>query len=80
MQFTQSGQVLSGPIEIEGSTCITAGTVTGTFSGDTISFGAVHAGATILYTGKLSGDSMSGTYQAPSCSNDKGTWEASRSG
>lgn len=79
MTFRVAGSKLSGPIHINNSTCVRDGTVSGTLSGNRINFGAVHAAQQISFTGALSGDTMSGTYSAPSCGGDKGTWTAIRS-
>jgi hypothetical protein len=79
MTFTQTGQSLSGPIQITGTPCITTGTITGTLNGTTIDFGAVKGQQTITYTGTWSGNVMSGTYSAPSCGDGKGDWQAARS-
>jgi hypothetical protein len=78
IDFTQSGNDLTGAIVIAGTPCITTGTITGTLSGNTISFGAVQGSQTISYSGTVSGNSMSGEYSAPDCGNAKGTWKASR--
>lgn len=78
IDFTQSGNQLTGAISIAGTPCITTGTITGSLSGNTISFGAVKGSQTIAYSGSVSGSSMSGDYTAPQCGNDKGTWTASK--
>jgi hypothetical protein len=80
MRLAQSGARLSGPITVQKSACISTGTDNGTVSGDKISFGAVNGNQTISYVGTVKGDTMSGTYSAPDCSNDKGSWTATRSG
>jgi hypothetical protein len=78
--FTQAGSQLNGTIDIKNSGCISTGTITGTVSGGTITFGAVKGAQTIDYTGTVSGTTMSGTYSAPQCAHGKGTWTATRSG
>lgn len=78
MQFAQTGNQISGPITIEGSTCVSQGTISGTIDGDQITFGAVKAGNSVDYTGTISGDTMSGTWASPACGGDSGTWEAIR--
>lgn len=78
MTFQVAGSRLSGPIHINNSTCVSDGTVTGTVSGSRINFGAVRAAQQISFTGVLSGDTLSGTYSAPSCGGEKGTWTATR--
>jgi hypothetical protein len=80
IQFTQSGSQLSGTINIQGSPCITTGTIIGTLNGGQITFGAVEGEQTIQYTGSVSGNTMSGTYSAPQCGNATGTWTASKTG
>lgn len=72
-----AGESLAGDITVDGSQCITRGTVTGSVDGSTISFGAVQASNSVAYTGTISGASMVGTYTTP-CGNDSGTWSASR--
>jgi hypothetical protein len=76
IDFTQSGNNLTGAIVIAGTPCITTGTITGTLSGNTIAFGAVQGSQTISYSGTVSGNSMSGDYHAPDCGDAKGTWKA----
>jgi hypothetical protein len=79
IQFTQTGSQLSGTIDIQGSPCITTGTISGALNGGQITFGAVKGTQTIAYAGSVSGSTMSGTYSAPQCDNGKGTWTASKS-
>jgi len=82
LNMTFSGSKLAGTISITGSACATSGSVTGTITGNTISFGAVQAGLSIAYTGIISADrkSMQGKYAAQACgtSPTDGTWVASR--
>lgn len=79
IQWKQSGQQLAGTIVVSNTPCVTNGTITGTVSGTTITFGAVQGATTIAYTGTLSGTSLSGTYQAnASCGNAKGRWSATK--
>ena len=80
IQFTQTGSQLTGSIDIQGTPCITTGTISGTLSGGQITFGAVEGAQTIAYTGSVSGNTMSGTYSAPQCDNGKGTWTATKTG
>lgn len=72
-----SGQ-LSGTIAIHSTPCVSTGTVNGRVQGTTITFGAVHGAQSIAFTGSVSGNEMSGTYDAPDCGHGKGTWTASR--
>lgn len=83
MAITTTSGKLTGTIQVGSAGCIDAGTVSGTLSGQAISFGAVKGDATISYDGQLSADgqSMQGTYSAgESCKNDKGTWTAQHGG
>jgi hypothetical protein len=77
--FTEAGSALSGTIAVKGTPCLTSGTVTGTITGSTISFGAVSGQVTITYDGSVSGSKMQGTYAAPACGNAKGNWSATQS-
>jgi hypothetical protein len=77
--FTQTGNNLSGMITVKGTPCLTSGTVTGTITGGTISFGAVSGQVQITYDGSVSGTKMQGTYAAPACANAKGNWSATKS-
>ncbi len=69
--WQQSGSDLSGTINLS-----TDGTpsVNGTVSGSSIRFGTVGSSA-ITYTGTVSGNSMSGSYQTPG---GGGSWSASK--
>jgi hypothetical protein len=72
LHWTQSGSKLSGSIALSNP----SGTYScnGTVAGSGIKFGAVGVGAT--YTGTVSGNSMSGTYNSP---RGGGSWSASKS-
>jgi hypothetical protein len=76
--FAQNGNALTGTVRVADSTCLPEGSLTGVLNGSAITFGAVKGANTISYTGTVSGDSMSGTYGAPTCGPDQGTWEATR--
>lgn len=81
MEFVQQGEDISGDITIQGSACLTQGSITGKMQGDKIEFGVVQAEQTVAYSGAISGDSLSGTYATPDvvgCGPDTGTWEATR--
>lgn len=69
----QAGSILSGSISIKGSP---GEAVTGTVEGASIRFGTVGHGA-VTYTGTISGNGISGTYQAQS--SGSGTWMATKS-
>jgi hypothetical protein len=76
--FTQDGNTISGDITVD-SPCVGHGTIDGTSSGDTITFGVVKGNENIAFNGQLSGDTLSGTYTSgKGCANDKGTWSATR--
>lgn len=80
VEFTQSGEQITGSIEIAESPCVSRGTIAGSVSDSEVTFGAVEAEATITFTGTVAGDTMSGTFSAPDCGDDSGTWEASKTG
>jgi hypothetical protein len=75
--FSQSGTHVSGSITINPG-CFNHGTIHGTISGSTISFGQVHNGTrTITFAGTINatGTRMHGTYHSPPiCGSDRGTW------
>jgi hypothetical protein len=70
LSWQQSGSNLSGTIKLSG-----AGTesITGSVNGSSIRFGTV-GGAATTYSGTVSGDSMSGSYNTPQ---GGGSWSAS---
>ena len=70
--WQQSGSALTGTITLSGSGAVP---ITGTVNGDAIQFGSVGQGA-VSYSGAVSGNSMSGTYQAAA---GNGTWNATKS-
>jgi hypothetical protein len=74
LNWTQQGSKLSGVIDLS-----TAGRtpLNGTVIGNRISFGTVGSIA-ITYTGSVSGDTMSGTYQVGGGAAGHGTWSAHR--
>lgn len=57
----------------------TAEHISGTFTGGNIRFGTVGSGAAITYSGTVSGNSMSGTYQVNDSGGDQGQWNANKS-
>jgi hypothetical protein len=75
LSWAQQGTTLIGAIGVLGSTCLTAGNVTGTVNGNQLSFGAVEGNNMINYSGTVNGNTMSGTYIS-ACGNSKGTWNA----
>jgi hypothetical protein len=71
LTWQQAGSDLSGTITISGSAPTS---LTGTVAGNTIRFGTVGSTA-ITYSGSFSGNTMSGTYQAPA---GNGSWTATK--
>jgi len=79
LTWTQNGDALTGNITVKGTPCVGVGTVSGTVTGSTITFGAVSGKNTVSYTGTISGSTMKGSYSAPdACENAQGTWSASK--
>jgi hypothetical protein len=78
--FTQRDSTVGGTIEVHPG-CVESGTISGTISGPTITFGQVSGSSrSVTFAGTVTGDQMKGTYQSPAaCGNDHGTWQASRS-
>jgi hypothetical protein len=80
MQLAPSGDGYSGPIESTNTDCPT-GTVELTLDGSSVTMGWVLSGVPVSFIGTKSGDSMSGTWSAVSCSQNiplTGTWEATK--
>jgi hypothetical protein len=76
--FTVDGSKVAGDVDID-SGCVGHGTIDGTVSGDAITFGVVKGAENIAFDGQLSGDSLNGSYTTgKGCSNDEGTWSATR--
>jgi hypothetical protein len=73
LTWQQSGSNLSGTIKLSAPPQTL--NITGTVQGGAISFGTVGSAA-ITYTGSVSGNSMSGTYQVAGSSG--GSWSASK--
>jgi hypothetical protein len=79
LAWAQQGDKLYGALSVTGSNCLRAGNVTGTVSGNRLSFGAVDGGMSIEYDGTIvDNNTLSGTYHTD-CGNSAGTWTASRS-
>jgi hypothetical protein len=71
----------TGTIDIQDTSCVSSGQVDIALDGDTITIGSIQAEQPITFTGTLSGDTMSGTYDASACPPpNTGSWEAVRSG
>ncbi len=75
LSWTQSGSKLTGTIKIS-APASTMG-INGTVQGDSISFGTVGSYG-ITYSGKVSGGSMSGSYQVSDGNQSSGPWSASK--
>jgi hypothetical protein len=70
----------TGTIEVQNTTCISNGTVDVALDDDRITVGLVQAEEPVTFTGTISGDRMSGTYDAGTCPPpNSGTWQAVRS-
>jgi hypothetical protein len=69
-----------GTIHVDDTTCVSNGSVEVTLDGDRIRVGLVQAEQPVTFTGTVSGDEMSGIYDAGTCPPpNAGTWEAVRS-
>jgi hypothetical protein len=78
IEATQDG--FTGTIEVQNTACISNGTVDVALDGDQITVGLVQAEEPVTFTGTISGDRMSGTYDAGTCPPpNSGTWQAVRS-
>ena len=70
----------TGTIQVDDTTCVSNGTVDVSLQGDKITIGLVRAEEPVTFTGTVSGEQMSGTYDAGTCPPpNSGTWEAVRS-
>lgn len=86
VMFTQTGTQLRGTVEVGGTACFTTGTITGTVSGNTITFGVASGASDIEYSGGVAhdavtgDDTITGSYSVTSgaCDGDTGTFELLR--
>jgi hypothetical protein len=83
VNFIQNGSSLSGTATIANTPCISAGNISGSIEGNTISFGAVSATqgeGTILFSGVFTSTTMSGTYfiQSGECAGEGGTFSLTK--
>jgi hypothetical protein len=79
LAWAQQGDKLYGALSVTGSNCLRAGNVTGSVSGNRLSFGAVDGDTSIDYDATIvDNNTLSGTYHT-ACGNSAGTWTASRS-
>jgi hypothetical protein len=73
---------LSGTASVSGSTCFTTGNVSGTVSGNGVTFGVAFPGSQqVNYNGTLTGSgSVNGQYSVSGgfCTGDTGNWSMSR--
>ncbi len=77
----QQGGKLVGSIDIDGSNCLSAGSVDGTIVGDRLRFGALEGAVTFVFEGTVDDpDTLTGTYRSDDCgtSGAQGTWSATR--
>jgi hypothetical protein len=82
-QINQTGSSISGTLNLSGSPCAQTADFSGTLNGTSLNATVNESGQNTLFTGTVStdGNSLSGTYTAPSggCTNgDAGTWSGSR--
>jgi len=80
--LTQSGTSVIGTLSITGSPCISNGSVSGTVSGNNVSFGIISGSDTVEYNATYTSTSMSGTYSVTTgaCAGDTGTFSLSVGG
>jgi len=82
-QINQTGSSISGTLNLSGSPCAQTADFSGSLNGMSLNAAVNESGQNTLFTGTVStdGNSLSGTYTAPSggCTNgDAGTWSGSR--
>jgi hypothetical protein len=73
LNWTQSGSNLRGSIQL--SSPAKTLSITGNVAGSAIKFGAVGG---VTYSGTVSANSMSGTYQNPAPASGSGSWSATK--
>ncbi len=81
--LTQTGTTLTGEVEVTGSPCVSAETIAGERSGDTVVFGTASGGPHhSMFSGTVApdGTAMDGTYAVTGgpCAGDQGTWSLTR--
>lgn len=71
-----NGTVISGSMDLSGSPCISTGSIDGTVSGNSVSFGVILGDDEIQFSSTYSDGTISGTYSVTSglCSGDTGTF------
>jgi hypothetical protein len=79
LTVTQVGTDIKGSIEAQRSACLTVHPLNGTINGDKVEFHVADKGITADYTGKVSGNQMSGT-AIVKCSTGTGTanWQVTK--
>jgi hypothetical protein len=80
VDWVQTGSHIKGTATVTGSPCgVTGGPLSGTISGNKVSFGVVDASQTVTWQGKIGKRRMSGSFStgAP-CGNDRGTFVGTR--
>ena len=74
VELSRSGTDLRGGIKVTGSNLFSGGTVTGTVDGQEVVLGVMADGVKqATFSGKLSGDSISGEWACPAIK-DQGVW------
>lgn len=58
--FTQTGNQLNGDVDVDGTFCFDTGTITGTVSGNDITFGLADGLSDVEYTGAFKKDTATG--------------------
>lgn len=80
VDWVQTGTHIEGTASVTGSPCgVTGGPLSGTITGNQVSFGVVEAHQTVTWRGKIGKHRVSGTFStgAP-CGNDRGTFAGTR--
>jgi hypothetical protein len=77
--FEQNGSKLSGSIAMSSSPCLAYGTIAGTIEGTRVEFRASEREITYVFSGRLSGGALRGTYRT-NCDDGRGDWQAVRGG
>lgn len=80
--FTQTGATLSGTVSLGGSSCFSAGNISGTVSGNNIISAGVFSGSLrVDFDGTAANNQISGSYNVENggaCTSDTGTWTVSK--
>lgn len=74
VELRRSGSQVAGTISLSGSNVFRGGTVNGTIDGQAVVLGVMaEGGAQATFSGKLTGDSISGEWECPAVK-DNGVW------